>query len=83
MQYITKCVKRRNMVKLSLNTKKKKMIETMYVSPENILIRRMAFTGSTIEEIAAIYFKEINRYSILGYEVEDRKDGKLISIEFN
>jgi hypothetical protein len=83
MHYITKYVKRRNTVMLFLNTRKKKMIESMYMTPENRLIKRLAFTGNTLEEVAAMYFQKLNRYNILGYEVEEKKDGKLIFIEFD
>ncbi|NLK97344.1 hypothetical protein [Defluviitalea saccharophila] len=82
MHYITRCVKRRNTVKLFLNTKTKKMVESIYMVPENRLIRRRLFTGNTLEEVAGIYFAVMNRYSTLGYEVEEKKDGKVISIEF-
>ena len=82
MHYITKCVKRRNTVKLFLNTKKKKKVESIYMAPENKLIKRRLFTGTTIEEVAGIYFEEMNRYSTLGYEVEEKKEGKVIFIEF-
>ncbi|NLM12732.1 MAG: hypothetical protein GX209_03145 [Epulopiscium sp.] len=81
MHYITKCVKRRNTVKLFLNTKKKKMVESIYMAPENKLIKRRLFTGTTIEEVAGIYFEEMNRYTILGYKIEEKKEGKLIFID--
>ncbi|WP_058486343.1 hypothetical protein [Defluviitalea phaphyphila] len=83
MNYVTKYTKRRNVVKLCLNTKKKRIIESMYTIPENRLIKRISFTGNTIEEIVYIYFEKINKYNILGYKSNNTRDGKIIFVEFN
>lgn len=82
MQLVTEYAKRRNTVKLFLNTKKKKMIESIYSAPENKLVKRLSFTGATVEEVASIYFRELSKYRKLGYEIKQRKNGKIVSIIF-
>ncbi|NLJ89061.1 MAG: hypothetical protein GX327_09890 [Epulopiscium sp.] len=82
MQLVTEYAKRRNTIKLSLNTKKKKMIQTVYRSPENKLVKRLSFTGDTVEEIALIYLRQLNKYSSLGYEIKKKKNGKVLTPSF-
>ncbi|NLK22353.1 MAG: hypothetical protein GX308_09855 [Epulopiscium sp.] len=82
MKFTTKYKKRRNTVKLSLNIREKKITETMYMAPNNKLVRRLFFKGSSIREIADIYFEKSIKYNTLGYETDEKKNGKLIFIDF-
>ena len=78
MEIITKCKKRKNEINILLHTEKKRMIESVYSTPNKTLIKRICYNGDTIEEVRTIYLEALKKHREQGYEIKDKKEGKVL-----
>ncbi|NMA83649.1 MAG: hypothetical protein GX962_07285 [Epulopiscium sp.] len=78
MQIVTKCAKRQNEVHLFLCSERKKIVEFIYYIPNGQLIQGRTYEKYTKEDLRSCYLERLQRYQALGYEIKDKKNGKLI-----
>lgn len=58
------------------------MVQMVYRQPDNKLIKRLSYTSPNLEEIVLFYFRQQNKYRKMGYEIKEKKDGKIITPVF-
>lgn len=68
MIYTTKCLKRNNIIKISLNTHKKRVVKTLFDENNRLIYQDLTYENSKYNA-SLMYLNSIQNYVNMGYTI--------------